>query len=132
MINYNIDVIEDPNLSTYYDKRYIIVNKDTGEVIDTAQGYGYKSKQKAYAAFAYKNRDKSKDAEKANKKKHIQKWIREHNSFMNLLEGYAFDYLKSGDEEDKVDAKFIKELLKSENLTIDFKPSELLRIWQKG
>ena len=132
MINYNIDVIEDPNLSTYYDKRYIIVNKDTGEVIDTAQGYGYKSKQKAYAAFAYKNRDKSKDAEKANKKKHIQKWIREHNSFMNLLEGYAFDYLKNGDEEDKIDAKFVKELLKSENLTIDFKPSELLRIWQKG
>ncbi len=132
MINYNIDVIEDPNLSTYYDKRYIIVNKDTGEVIDTAQGYGYKSKQKAYAAFAYKNRDKSKDAEKANKKKHIQKWIREHNSFMNLLEGYAFDYLKNGDEEDKIDAKFVKELLKSENLTIDFKSSELLNVWQKG
>lgn len=132
MINYNIDVIEDLNLSTYYDKMYIIVNKDTGEVIDTAQGYGYKSKQKAYAAFAYKNRDKSKDKEKANKKKHIQKWIREHNSFMNLLEGYAFDYLKSGAEEDKIDAKFVKELLKSENLTIDFKPSELLNVWQKG
>ena len=132
MINYNIDVIEDPNLSTYYDKRYIIVNKDTGEVIDTAQGYGYKSKQKAYAAFAYKNRDKSKDKEKADRKRYIQKWIKEHSSFMNLLEGYAFDYIKNGDEEDKIDAKFVKELLKSENLTIDFKPSELLNVWQKG
>ena len=34
--------------------RYIIIDEDTGEVIDDAQGYGYKNKQKAYAAYNYK------------------------------------------------------------------------------
>ena len=60
----NIEVIEDKNLSSNYDKRYVVVDKDTGEVLDDAQGYGYRSVQKAYAAYGYKTRDKSKDAEK--------------------------------------------------------------------
>lgn len=37
-----------------------IVSVDTGEVLDDAQGYGYKTAQKAYAGYSYKNRDKSK------------------------------------------------------------------------
>ena len=50
-------------LSEEYDPRYVIVDTSTGEIVDDAQGYGYRSKRKAYAAFAYKNQDKSKDAE---------------------------------------------------------------------
>lgn len=38
--------------------RYRIVSTETGEILDDAQGYGYKSAQKAYAAYAYKHRDK--------------------------------------------------------------------------
>ena len=37
------------------------VDKETGEVLDDAQGYGYKTKRNAYACYGYKNRDKSKD-----------------------------------------------------------------------
>lgn len=33
--------------------RYIILNGDTGETFDDAQGYGYKSEEKARNAFAY-------------------------------------------------------------------------------
>lgn len=36
--------------------RYVIIDKETGEIIDDAQGYGYKSKRKAYAAHAYKTK----------------------------------------------------------------------------
>lgn len=68
----NITVIKDESLSSEYDKRYVVIDKDTGEILDNAQGYGYKSVQKAYAAYGYKNRDKSKDKEKAAKKKHIK------------------------------------------------------------
>ena len=46
-----------------YERRFQIVDAETGEVLDDAQGYGYKSPQKAHAAWGYKNRDKSKDAE---------------------------------------------------------------------
>ena len=64
----NIIVIEEKSLSTDYEKRYVIRDADTKELLDDAQGYGYKSIQKAYAAYSYKNRDKSKDKEKQKKK----------------------------------------------------------------
>lgn len=34
--------------------RYICINEETGEILDDAQGYGYKSRQKAYSGFNYK------------------------------------------------------------------------------
>ena len=55
--------------------RYAIFDADTGSVIDNAQGYGYKSKEKAYAAYKYKNSDAYK--EQINKKK-INKWLSDH------------------------------------------------------
>lgn len=47
--------------------RYAIMDMVSGKIVDDAQGYGYKSVQKAYAGWAYKNRDKSRDAEKVGK-----------------------------------------------------------------
>lgn len=52
----NITVIEGGSLNSYHEKRYIIVDKDTGEMLDDAQGYEYKSPQKAYAAYYYRHR----------------------------------------------------------------------------
>lgn len=51
-----IDVIVDENLSTRNQKRFVIVDNKTGEVVDDAQGYGYRSKHNAYAAFIYKTK----------------------------------------------------------------------------
>jgi hypothetical protein len=65
----NISVVVDENLSKPYKKRFVVVDNETGEVLDDAQGYGYKTAQKAHVAWAYKTRDKSKDAEKMKKKK---------------------------------------------------------------
>lgn len=59
-------------LSKGYDHRYVIIDMDTGEILDDAQGYGNKSTQKAYAVYTYKNRDKRKDKEKQLKSKHIR------------------------------------------------------------
>ncbi len=36
--------------------RYVIVNQETGEIMDDARGYGYKSKQNAYACYGYKRK----------------------------------------------------------------------------
>ena len=48
----NIAVIKSEKLSTDYDKRYVVIDKDTCKVLDDAQGYGYKTIQGAYAAYA--------------------------------------------------------------------------------
>lgn len=35
--------------------RYVMMDTETGEILDDAQGYGYKTPQKAYAAYNYKH-----------------------------------------------------------------------------
>jgi hypothetical protein len=52
----NVKVIESDILSVKYNKRYVIVDEDTGELIDDAQGYGFKKKKNAWACYKYKIR----------------------------------------------------------------------------
>lgn len=129
----NILVIKNDRLSHGYDTRYIVVDKETGEILDDAQGYGYKSTQKAHAAWAYRHRDKSKDREKAAKTKHIRRWMKEHRGFVRLMDGIALEIAKgSWGPDEKFDAKFVRRLLKEHNLNPGFTAGELLRVWQKG
>ena len=91
--------------------RFCIVDVNTGEVLDDAQGYGYKTAQKAYAGYSYKNRDKSKDNERLAKKKHIKNWMKQNKSFIKLMDAYAFEIAKGTmAPDDKFDVKFIKNL----------------------
>lgn len=114
-----------------FEMRFCIVSTDTGEVLDDAQGYGYKTAQKAYSAYAYKTRDKSKDKERAAKKKHIEQWMKENKSFVKLMDDYAFEIAKGTmAPNDKFDAKFVKELLNENDLEPDFTAGELLKVWR--
>ena len=113
--------------------RYRIVSTETGEVLDDAQGYGYKTAQKAYAAWGYKNRDRSKDKEKRKREKHIKQWMEDHQSFVEEMEACAREIAKgSWGPDAKLNAKLVGEMLKSKNLTVDFPVGELIRVWQKG
>lgn len=110
--------------------RFCIVSTDTGEVLDDAQGYGYKTAQKAYAAYAYKTRDKSQDKKKAARKRYIRQWLKENKSFSDLMEDYAFEIAKGTmGPDDKFNANLVKELLKENNLEPDFTAGELLKVW---
>lgn len=116
-----------------YEKRYRIVSTETGEILDDAQGYGYKTAKKAYAAYSYKHRDRSKDMERAAKEKKIEKWMKENKSFINLMDRIAFDIAKgSMGPDDKMDAKLVRQLLKEQNLHPDFTAADLLRVWRKS
>lgn len=128
----NIKAVESCSLSGRYEKRYVIVDADTGEVLDDAQGYGYKTKQKAHAAWAYKNRDKSKDKEKASKNRKIQQWMKEHEDFVDAMEQYAFEITKgSWGPDEKFDAKFVERMLDDFEYEVEFTAAELLRVWLK-
>lgn len=116
------------NFQIQYDKRYVVIDKETGAVLDDAQGYGYKSAQKAHAAYSYKTRDRSKDAEKLTKKRHIIKWLKENKTFASLLEDAEWYSVKETDEQ--INAAFVKKLLKENNLEPDFTAGELLRVWR--
>ncbi len=128
----DIIAIRSEILSAKQDDRYVIVDKETGEILDDAQGYGYKTPQKAHAAYAYKTRDKTKDNEKAERRKHIRQWMKDHKPFIRTLEQYACEIEKgSWGPNDKIDTKFVRKMLEEEHLEIDFPVSELLREWRR-
>ena len=129
----DIAVVFSRKLSSGYDKRYVVVDKNTQEVLDDAQGYGYRTPQKAYAAYGYKHRDKTKDKEKAAKRKHILSWMKDNKSFVELMDQIAFEIVKgSWGPDDKFDAKLVKQLLKENGLEPDFSAAELIKVWEKG
>ena len=131
-VPYTIKVDYDYGI-TETETRYRIVSTETGEILDDAQGYGYRTAQKAYAAYSYKTRDRSKDAEKHARRREIMKWFKEHNDFKESMDQIAFEIAKgSWGPDDKFDATKVKQLLDEYNLHPNFKPYEILNVWQRN
>lgn len=130
-----IDKDEPWNNSPAYDTvemRYRIVSTDTGETLDDAQGYGYKTAQNAYSSYAYKIRDKSKDKARVAKQKHIEQWMEKNETFVNLMDECAFQIAKGTmAPDDKFDTRYVAKLLKAQGIETDFTANELLRVWRK-
>lgn len=123
----------DKTLSKPWDTRYVIVDNETGEILDNAQGYGYKTAQGAHAAWGYKTRDRSKDKEKEQKYLEIRQWMRKHKSFVMGMEQYAFEIWKgSWGADDEFDAAFVKRMLDECGLNPPFSAGALLYVWNKG
>lgn len=128
-----VSVIEDKNLSKNRKPRYVVIDKETNEILDDAQGYGYKDIKGAYAAWGYKTRDRSKDNEKAAKTRKIKAWMKENSDIIGVIDACAFDICKgSCDPDDKLDTALVKSILKDFNVSIDFRESELLKVYLKG
>ena len=132
VVNHNDAIIDENepwnNMPAYdtHETRFRIISTKTGEVLDDAQGYGYKTAQKAYSGYLYKTRDRSKDKEKQAKKRHIQRWLKKHKDFAEAMDNVALDVVKG--VYDKFDAALVKELLAEFELTPDFTASELIKV----
>lgn len=127
-----ISVVLSKKLSCGPDKRFVVIDKNTGEILDDAQGYGYKCPQNAYAAYGYKHRDKSKDAEKRRKQKIARKWLQSHKSFVDAMKEYEWDIMKgSFGPDEKFNAAFVKEMLKDYTDKPDCTPGELLKAYRR-
>lgn len=126
-------VVVSKQLSDKWDIRYVVVDSETGQVLDNAQGYGYKTAQKAHAAWAYKNRDRSKDKEKQKKKRIIEAWCAEHHNFMDCLEEEAFRIAKGAyGPDEKFNTAFVKKALEQNGYTeLPFSAFELYKHYFK-
>lgn len=111
-----------------YDPRYAIMDEETGEILDDAQGYGYKTPQNAYSAYSYKTRDKSKDKEKKAKNYAIKQFIKSHKGMVSEIEELEFLSAKCGE---KFGAKEMKQYLETNMIETEFTPSEILKVIRK-
>ena len=53
----NTKAVECDLYSNGNDERYIIIDTDTGEVLDDANGYGFKTAQGAHRCWGYKSKN---------------------------------------------------------------------------
>lgn len=114
-------------LSEQYFPRFIVIDVEIGKVLDDAQGYGYKTAQKAIVAFKWKHDKKAQAWRK--KKKKIKKWLEENPEFDNELEGMLFQTQKAayqGFDDVKLDVEDIQWLLNKHELT-KFNAEEIFR-----
>lgn len=75
---------------THKEYRYIILDADTGEIFDDAQGYGYKEYKSALRAFNYKRQSKDKIDAKYNKESAIVKWKGKNKPLVRIIEDFLF------------------------------------------
>ncbi len=107
------------------------MDAETGEILDDAQGYGYKTAQNAYLAWGYKTRDKSKDAEKLKLVKEILKWQQQYNLF-SQMDVVARDVIRGKyGQNQKFNTKMVKELCK-EIENVPYTARDILWTWRKG
>ena len=123
-------------LSKGYEKRWVIVDAETNEVLDDAQGYGYKTPQKAYAAYGYKSARKTADGRWKKTKKDIQTeeivdWMEEHGA-LKLLNDYAFCVWKDNMGDKKGFETDMLDLLKENYSDAPYSSAQLYRAWQKA
>lgn len=121
-----IKVIRSEKLSGEWDPRFVVVDEDTGEVLDDAQGYGYKSAAGAHRSFGYKNMPKKKRAQRERLRSRVESWYRKYPELVERLEDAAFQSLKCGEPFTSKDAEAIVE---DAGEKLPFSPSDLLRYW---
>lgn len=96
MVNYIIT--KSASLSKRYEPRYVIVDEETGEILDDANDYGYKTVQAAHKGWTYKSKPKE-EKDKQNKQHLIvMNWIKENKKVVSGLEDLYFYAFKDGVE----------------------------------
>ena len=131
-------IYEAPTLSREGEMRYIVVDTKTNDIVDDAQGYGYKSPQKAWAAFQWKLRnghinneaDATVKVSSSESKTTIYRWLEKHPEFVDTLNMVALDIGKGRGPDDRITPRIVQNLLNEMNLTVDFAAKDILKIWR--
>ncbi|MBT1162575.1 hypothetical protein [Bifidobacterium sp. SO1] len=74
--------------------RWILVDQTTGEILDDAQGYGYKSAAGAHRAYVYKTMPKKKKQQRENIRRQVEQFWEQHHDANDDLDWGMFDALK--------------------------------------
>lgn len=108
------EVAIDKELSSCSEMRYVVVDSDNGEVLDNAQGYGYKTVSGAYAAYSYQRSHNMNGMDK-NLRQDVKNWIAEHRDFVKDSKHKLYN----------ISMKELKELFESKGYKIEDLPFDI-------
>lgn len=112
----------------YDDPRWCVVDMH-GNLLDDAQGYGYKSKQNAARAYSYKIKPKWQKEDRKKLDKQIKSWMKENQEFCRDLEDIQFRLIKENYGSKAINTAGIKDLWAEYNLNPPFSARDFLRVW---
>ncbi|WP_226360870.1 hypothetical protein [Pseudonocardia sp. ICBG1142] len=112
-------------LSRGRDLRHVVVDVRSGEIVDDAQGYGYRSAQNAYRAHGYTSAPPKKKQRAAAQRK-VKDWCVAHPAFMADVEKMALCALKDGESLARAD---VERLLADHGVESPFSVGVLMRYW---
>lgn len=121
-----VRVVVSAALSSSFDRRYVVVDEASGEVVDNAHGYGYTSAQNAHRAHAYKLMSPRKKRQRDAVKRRVQRWCAERAEFMQHVDQAMFCAMKDGETVTEADVSVI---LADYGLELPFSVKELMRYW---
>lgn len=81
-------------VETWKETRYIVIDAETGEILDDAQGYGFKTAQKAHAAWGWKHRKQ--DTVKLEKE--IAKYLKANKGILKRIDTASWYAFKDGED----------------------------------
>ncbi|WP_226360777.1 hypothetical protein [Pseudonocardia sp. ICBG1142] len=125
-VSRTVRVVISTALSRGRDLRYVVVDVATGDVIDDAQGYGYKSVHDAYRAHGCKSVPPKRDNRRDVVKRVVKAWCAAHPEFMADVERMASCTVKDGEPLTQVG---VERLLAEHGLELPFSVGVLMRHW---
>lgn len=122
----NTKVVESSVLSRPGDTRYVVIDEDTGKILDDADGYGYKTKQNAHRAYGYRSASPAVKKRREQTKKAVREWCIANKTVVKDLSDEAFYAAKDGES---FDAENVKRYLRQNGIEMPFTVQEFLRYW---
>jgi hypothetical protein len=122
----SVKVVVSAALSDRFEKRYVIVDEASGEVVDDAQGCGYKTAQNAHRAHAYKSMPPKKKRQRDAAQRQVRRWCTAHPEFMQHVEQAMFYALKDGLNLTEAD---VRAMLDEHGVELPFSVKDLMRHW---
>lgn len=122
----DIEVVESDELSKPYDKRYVVIEKSTGKLLDDANGYGYKSRQNAYRGYGHKSATPAVKKRRVEVKRAVREWVKSNPEVVEDLGMEAFYASKDGDV---FGVEQASAYLSRSGIELPFTVAELLKNW---